>query len=47
MDFALRAEISPTSLPAASDAAIRWTREYLIGALLLLEAGHLADDQTR
>ncbi|WP_432088878.1 JmjC domain-containing protein [Streptomyces sp. bgisy095] len=43
VDPALRAEIPPASLLAAPDAAIRWTREYLIGALLLLEFGHVAE----
>ncbi|MBT2442220.1 cupin-like domain-containing protein [Streptomyces sp. ISL-36] len=43
VDPALRAEISPAALLSAPDAAIRWTREYLIGALLLLESGHVAE----
>ncbi|MFJ8668109.1 JmjC domain-containing protein [Streptomyces sp. NPDC093600] len=42
-DPALRAEIPPAGLLASPDAAIQWTREYLIGALLLLEAEHVAE----
>ncbi|MFD4374737.1 JmjC domain-containing protein [Streptomyces sp. NPDC058486] len=43
VDPALRAEIPPADLLSAPGDAIRWTREYLVGALLLLESGHVAE----
>ncbi len=43
VDPALRAEIAPAALLDAPEEAIRWTREYLIGALLLLESADVAE----
>ncbi|MFI6417791.1 JmjC domain-containing protein [Streptomyces sp. NPDC050842] len=43
VDPALRAEIAPAALLDAPDTVIRWTREYLIGALLLLESAEVAE----
>ncbi|MEV8623505.1 cupin domain-containing protein [Streptomyces sp. NPDC051079] len=43
VDPALRAEVPPGELLGDPGDAIRWTREYLIGALLLLEPGDVAD----
>ncbi|MFG2642984.1 JmjC domain-containing protein [Streptomyces sp. NPDC048370] len=43
VDPALRAEIAPAQLLTSPEAAVRWTREYLIGALLLLEPGIMAE----
>ncbi|MFJ3904235.1 JmjC domain-containing protein [Streptomyces sp. NPDC090025] len=42
-DPALRAAIPPDALLRAPEDAVRWTREYLIGALLLREADELAE----
>ncbi|MFE7410744.1 JmjC domain-containing protein [Streptomyces laurentii] len=42
-DPALRAEIPPARLLASPAEAIRWTREYLLGALLLEEPARMAE----
>ncbi|MFF3015789.1 JmjC domain-containing protein [Streptomyces sp. NPDC057939] len=43
VDPALRAEISPASLLSAPDSAIKWTRNYLLGALLLQKPEEVAE----
>lgn len=42
-DPALRAEIAPTRLLSCPEKAVRWTREYLVGALLLTEPARMAE----
>ncbi|PZT76334.1 MULTISPECIES: JmjC domain-containing protein [unclassified Streptomyces] len=43
VDPALRAEITPAALLSAPDSAIEWTRNYLLGALLLQNSEEVAE----
>ncbi|MEU8545383.1 cupin, partial [Streptomyces sp. NPDC048717] len=42
-DPALRAEIPPARLLGTPEEAVRWTREYLVGALILEEPARMAE----
>ncbi|MFE7805946.1 hypothetical protein ACFU51_15020 [Streptomyces sp. NPDC057430] len=43
VDPALRAEIAPARLLTSPEEAVRRTREYLVGALLLMEPASMAE----